>query len=106
MCAWGVAWQLGPNITSTDRGDGTQALRYADLAQRRATGATPHVQALIDAIALRYGQGAGTPLPAPMLANVCARPGGKAAYALDIAYVARLHSLIQRWRDDADPLPL
>ena len=106
MCAWGVAWQLGPNINATERGDMAQALRYADLAQRRATGGTAREQALIDAMALRYGQGAGTPLPAPMLADVCARPGGKAAHPLDIAYADRLHSLIERWPDDADLLSL
>lgn len=106
MCAWGVAWQLGPNINAPDRGDLAQALRYADLAQRRASGATPREQALIDTMALRYGQGAGTPLPAPLLADVCASPGSKAAHPLDIAYADRLHSLVQRWPGDADLLSL
>jgi len=106
MCAWGVAWQLGPNINAPDRDDLGQALRYADLAQRRAAGATPREQALIDAMALRYGQGAGTPLPASMLADVCASPGSKAAHPLDIAYADRLHGLVQRWPGDADLLSL
>ena len=46
LCAWGVAWQLGPNINAPDRGNLAQALRYADLAQRRATGTTPREQTL------------------------------------------------------------
>jgi hypothetical protein len=33
MCAWGVAWALGPNINATDRGDQTDMRRYAALAR-------------------------------------------------------------------------
>ena len=34
MCAWGVAWQLGPNINAPERGDLTEMRRYAALARR------------------------------------------------------------------------
>src|SRR5215203_2026790 len=36
MCAWGVAWQLGPNINAQERGDLTEARRYTDYALRQA----------------------------------------------------------------------
>jgi hypothetical protein len=36
MCAWGVAWQLGPNINAPDRGDLTEARRYIDYALRQS----------------------------------------------------------------------
>jgi hypothetical protein len=36
MCAWGVAWQLGPNINSTGRAQVAEALRYLDLAWRQS----------------------------------------------------------------------
>ena len=102
LCAWGVAWQLGPNINNTSRDQQTEALRYADLARRNAAPTGELGQALINAMALRYGQDAGRPVPAPMLADVCASIGSTAAHPLDIAYAQRLHSLLQRWPDDAD----
>ena len=30
MCAWGVAWQMGPNINNTSRGNVKEAMRYVD----------------------------------------------------------------------------
>ena len=106
MCAWGVAWQLGPNINAPGRDKQAEALRYADLASRNAGQASARERAWIDAMALRYGQDAGQPLPAPMLAEVCASAGQAAAHPLDQAYADRLHGLLQRWPDDADLLAL
>ena len=40
MCSWGVAWQLGPNINAVNRGDMTEARRYAALALRLASAVT------------------------------------------------------------------
>lgn len=107
LCAWGVAWQLGPNINATERGDLREAARYADLAQHLAHGGPPREQALASAMALRYGQGdGGQPLPAPLRAPVCAGAGGKAPHPLDLAYAERLRSLLPQFPDDADLLSL
>ena len=106
MCAWGVAWQLGPNINAPGRDHQAEALRYADLARRNSDRASERERAWIDAMALRYGQAAGQPVPAPMLAEVCAGAGQKAAHPLDQAYADHLHALLQRWPDDTDLLTL
>ena len=106
LCAWGVAWQLGPNINNTARANQAEALRYADLARCNAASTSALGRALIDAMALRYGQDAGRPVPAPLLAEVCASPGTAVAHPLDMAYAQRLHGLLQRWPDDADLLSL
>jgi GntR family phosphonate transport system transcriptional regulator len=37
MCAWGVAWQLGPNISNTGRNKVAVAVRYVDYALQRRT---------------------------------------------------------------------
>lgn len=106
MRAWGVAWQLGPNINAPKRGDLTEALRYADLARRRAADGPPRDVALIDAMALRYGQSDGVPLAAPLLADVCASAGQKRVHPLDLAYAERLRQLLPRFAGDADLLSL
>ena len=38
MCAWGVAYQLGPNINNPERGDLSDALPYADYALKHTQG--------------------------------------------------------------------
>jgi len=107
LCAWGVAWQLGPNINATERGDLSEARRYADLARRLADGAPPREQALVAAMALRYGQAAsGAALPAPMLAEVCASGGQKKVHPLDLAYAEHLGGLLKQFPGDADLLTL
>src|SRR5450830_1263238 len=40
MCAWGVAYQMGPNINNTDRGDLKDAVRYAAYAKQHSAGAS------------------------------------------------------------------
>ncbi len=106
MCAWGVAWQLGPNINAPERGDLREALRYADLARRNAAGGPPRELALATAMALRYGQSAGGPLPAPMLAEVCASAGQRKVHPLDRAYAEHLRTLLPQFPGDADLLTL
>jgi hypothetical protein len=114
MCAWGVAWQLGPNINDTDRDKVPEALRYLDLALRHATTATPRERALLDALALRYGHASQQQQArdmAPLLAERCAP--GRAGDApddkpdpLDLAYADRLHTLVQAAPQDAELLSL
>jgi len=106
ICAWGVAWQLGPNINAPERGNLDEARRYVALAQRGAKSASPRERELIDALALRYGNTAVPAEMAPLLAEVCGRPGNKRADPLDVAYAERLHALVLRAPGDADLLTL
>jgi hypothetical protein len=107
MCAWGVAWQLGPNINDTDRDRVSEALRYLDMALRHAVNATPRERALMDALALRYAHATMARETAPLLAERCG-PGGddEPADPLDIAYAERMRALSQASPDDPDLLAL
>ena len=107
MCAWGVAWQMGPNINSPDRGPLGEAERYADLALRHAALTTAKEQALIAAMALRYGHASSARETAPLLADNCGPGGGsERAHPLDVAYAERLRSLLAQWPDDPELLSL
>jgi hypothetical protein len=106
MCAWGVAWQLGPNINAPERGDLREAQRYIRYAQSKAATATARERSLIDAMALRYGADeAAQASPAVSSADVCRSnrgDGDPAAHPLDLAYADRLSALVQAFPDDAD----
>jgi tetratricopeptide (TPR) repeat protein len=56
MCAWGVAYALGPNINNPDRGPVRDIRGYIQRAQQAAAGASPLERALIQAMAVRYGR--------------------------------------------------
>lgn len=110
ICAWGVAWQLGPNINAPQRGDLTEARQYIVHAQRHADGATARERALIDAMALRYGErpAADVKRDGPAAAGVC-RSGGTGDAKVDPqdrAYAERLRALLTAWPDDPDILTL
>ena len=108
MCAWGVAWQLGPNINAQERGDLTEARQYIDHAVRQAQNASARERALIDAMAARYdvAKRAG-PTFTPSEADVCrSARASKDANPLDTAYAERLHALVTAYPEDADILSL
>jgi predicted Zn-dependent protease len=113
LCAWGVAWQLGPNINAPERGDLREARQYIVHAQRHADAATARERGLIDAMAVRYGvaERTGTAdgvASGPAQGDVCrgARGGAAKADPLDVAYADRLHALLLASPDDADLLSL
>jgi len=105
LCAWGVAWQMGPNINNTRRGDLGAARRYVELAQRNARGASARDRALIDALALRYGASGAAGQGQP-LGGVCRSGGGEPVDPLDIAYAARMRELVAAYPQDPDVVAL
>jgi tetratricopeptide (TPR) repeat protein len=111
LCAWGVAWQLGPNINMQERGNLREAKQYVAHAQRHAQAASARERSLIDAMAVRYGVAERTTTAAtsgPSEGDVCrGSKGGKpTADPLDIAYADRLHALLSASPDDAELLSL
>ncbi|MEJ6006955.1 hypothetical protein WG899_15490 [Paucibacter sp. AS339] len=109
LCAWGVAYQLGPNINNTERGDLQEALRHVDYALAHSARATPLERALIESLALRYGHGSESRNLAPLQAAVCGagqQDGRDVADPLDIAYAERMRNLADRFADDADVLAI
>ncbi|HEY4079078.1 MAG TPA: hypothetical protein VGM81_00150 [Burkholderiaceae bacterium] len=106
MCAWGVSWQMGPNINDPERGDLTEARRYAAYAASRATNATPREQGVIAALQLRYAEGPQARDAAVENAAVCTPGSGgdRPADPLDVAYAKALRKLIDQYPDDPDLL--
>ncbi|MGV3577806.1 hypothetical protein [Brevundimonas sp.] len=56
MCAWGEAWAIGPNLDGGGNDDASlrEGRRLAQLARRKAVGATPVQRQIIDAMIQRY----------------------------------------------------
>ena len=107
MCAWGVAWQLGPNINDTSRSRVRQAVPYLDLALQNAATASAREPALIEALALRCAHASQAVATAPLLAERCGRPGDDdLADPLDSAYSERVHAMVLADPDDPELLSL
>ena len=105
-CAWGVAWQLGPNINAVERGDLREALRYARLAQSMAGNATPLERGLIDAMVVRYADEGNAPGAALPQSAMCGSGGTSKAHPLDIAYAQQLRVIADNYPYDPDALSL
>ncbi len=56
MCAWGEAWAVGPNLNGGGNDDASlrEGRRLAQLARRKAGGATATQRQMIDALIQRY----------------------------------------------------
>ncbi|MFC5547127.1 hypothetical protein [Massilia aerilata] len=106
LCAWGVAYQMGPNINDTDRHDLREALRYVDYAAKHSAGSSERDRALIDALAVRYGTDKAARVAAVMQAEMCGAPGTKRADPLDIVYAGRMRELLARFPGDPDILAI
>lgn len=107
MCAWGVAYARGPNINHPDRSQLARALPYAELAVALAPAAPPNEQALIRALAVRYGVDAGrVPAPgvkdAPPVQWCITRPPSADTDPLDYAYAQAMNEVEQRFPQDLD----
>lgn len=109
MCAWGVAYALGPNINNPDRGPQRDIRRYIALAQQAAPGATPVERALIQAFAVRYGRGPEREqkLYEAQGASLC---GGKKpereVSAEDTAYAAAMADVLRQFPGNPDVVTL
>jgi tetratricopeptide (TPR) repeat protein len=104
MCAWGVAYQMGPNINNTTRNDLTEANKYVDYAIKRIEGSSPRDQALIHSLALRYAHTSLKRELTPLLGQICAVKGGNSnrAEPLDVAYAERMQDLVRQYPNDPD----
>jgi tetratricopeptide (TPR) repeat protein len=107
LCAWGVAWQLGPNINNPSRGDLAEHLKYVDYALAHLDGVTPRERALVETLAVRYAHSSTARETAPLMAEVCGKAAGdddETAHPLDVAYAARMRALADAYPDDPDIL--
>lgn len=108
MCAWGVAWQLGPNINARSRAPAASATQHLEVALRHAAAATPRERELIAALALRYAHSSQQRETAPLTAAVCGKSdtGGGRTRPLELAYAQRLEAMLAASPDDPDLVSL
>ncbi|MEJ6022304.1 hypothetical protein [Ramlibacter sp. PS4R-6] len=108
MCAWGVAWQLGPGINSHSRDGAAEALKYVDYALRRLDRATPREKALVESLALRYAHATAARETAPLMAAWCGKTekDDNAVHPLDDAYAAAMRKLADAYPADPEILTL
>lgn len=103
MCAWGVAYQLGPNLGGAGRGGMQEALRYVDHALRHSQKASDLERSLIESLAIRYGHGSQARAVAVLALPLCG-PGDTSGEAdpLDVAYARQMRLLADEYPNDPD----
>ncbi len=109
MCAWGVAYALGPNINNPDRGPVRDIRRYIERAQQAAAGATPLERALIQAMAVRYGRAPEKDQKAleAQGASLCGTAkAAKNTDPQDLGYAAAMGDVLNQFPNDPDVVTL
>ncbi len=109
MCAWGVAWALGPNINQSERRNVREIRVYVARAQAAAPGASPLEQALIRAMAVRYRSADESTQKAAeaTAASMCTTSGeARDADPLELAYAQEMTGVLQRYPSDPDVVAL
>jgi tetratricopeptide (TPR) repeat protein len=102
MCAWGVAWQLGPTINDHGREDVPEALKYVGHALRHVGSGTPRERALVEAMALRYAHTSQARATAPLTAETCGDGKDDKVHPLDAAYADRMRAIADAHPSDPD----
>jgi tetratricopeptide (TPR) repeat protein len=103
MCAWGMAYAIGPNINDPGRPADPRAAKHAQQALDLAIGATRKERALIGALAARLDLAAppAAVADASPSSPVCAMPPPpQDADPLDIAYAQAMASVAREFPDD------
>ena len=112
MCAWGVAYAMGPNINNPDRGPERDIRRYIARAQQAAAGASPLERALIQAMAVRYGTAPEREqrVYEAQGASMCSagKPAGddRKADPQELAYAAAMADVLRQFPNDPDVVAL
>ncbi len=109
MCAWGVAYVLGPNINNPARGPVRDIRRYIERAQQAAAGASPKERALIGALAVRYGRAdAREQQTYEVMGNaLCStRKADRKVDPQEYAYAAAMADVLRQFPDDPDVVAL
>lgn len=103
MCAWGMAYAVGPNINNPLRPADPRAAEQARRALALAAKVTPKERTLIEALASRLDVAAAVAADAPLRDNgaACAvPPPPKDAEPLDIAYAQAMARAAREFADD------
>lgn len=109
MCAWGVAYALGPNINNPERGPVRDIRRFIARAQQAAVDATPVERALIDAMAVRYGaadERAQKLYEATGSALCSTRRTEREVDPQELAYAAAMDDVVRKFPEDPDVVAL
>ncbi len=113
ICAWGVAYALGPNINNPSRGPEREIRRYVLLAQQAAAAspgaASPLERALIQAMAVRYGRAeaqAQKLYEAQGSAMCTSRKSDRQVDPQELAYAAAMRDVLQQFPADPDAVAL
>ncbi len=103
MCAWGMAYAVGPNINHPLRPADPSAATYVQRAAALASKAAPKERALISALAARHDVALSLPprSVSPQAAPSCGpRSAPQGAEPLDIAYAQAMAQVARDFPDD------
>jgi tetratricopeptide (TPR) repeat protein len=103
MCAWGLAYALGPNVNDNNPADRKESARYQERADKLANEVTPLERAVIRAANGRYvSSDKKDEKPNVPVATICSANKSKAAPEYDLAYAQRMQVVFKEFGTHPD----
>jgi len=103
MCAWGLAYAMGPNVNNNNPGDRKESARFQMRAEKLAKGVSPLELAIINAASGRYvSVSKKDDEPSEPVAKICTSFTAKIAPAFDLAYAQNMAVVYKQFSIDPD----
>lgn len=103
MCAWGLAYAMGPNVNNNNPANRKESARFQERAEKLAKNVTPLERAIINAASGRYvSVSKKDEEPREPVAKICASSTTKVAPAFDLAYAQRMQVVYAQFSSHPD----
>jgi hypothetical protein len=103
MCAWGLAYAMGPNVNNNNPADRKESARFQTRAEKLAKAVTPLELAVISAASGRYVSVVEKDDDAAeLVAKICSSSATKIAPAFDLDYAQRVQSVYAQFSSHPD----
>jgi hypothetical protein len=98
MCAWGLAYAMGPNVNNNNPADRKESARFQTRAEKLAKDVTPLELAIINAASGRYvSVSKKDEEPSEPVAKICTSSTTKIAPAFDLAYAQKMAAVYKQF---------
>jgi tetratricopeptide (TPR) repeat protein len=103
MCAWGLAYAMGPNVNNNNPANRKESARFQERAEKLAKDVTPLESAIINAASGRYvSVSKKDEEPNEPVAKICTSSTTKIAPAFDLAYAQKMAAVYKQFPADSD----
>jgi hypothetical protein len=103
MCAWGLAYAMGPNVNNNNPANRKESARFQERAEKMVKDVSPLERAIISAASGRYvSMNKNDEEPIEAVAKMCTSSATKLAPVFDLAYAQKMAAVYTQFPTHPD----